>query len=174
MAKINSRVVRRTNFLLSEFGLEYGPDFEYKECSVAPSEAVAVKLARAESVPPAVLEKMVKSGALYQPGQGPTKAERAKGKFMLILVAQDDLGNTLTGSIRGGDAGYDETAKIAAEAAVVLSRGVSPVQCGVVTPAIGLGLSLVKALSRAGVSFNVHPGGPKEALALWTSKDAKL
>lgn len=150
MAPINTRVVRRSAFLAGAGA------FRYREFVVAPSETVAAKIAKNYAVPPDKLQGLVDAGRLPRPSQGPDEATRATSWFQLDVVDAND--NKVLATVKGGDPGYDETAKMVSVAAIALAtddpaelgcRG----QGGVWTPASGIGRPLVTRLNAAHMSF---------------------
>ena len=58
--------------------------------------------------------------------------------------------------LEGGDPGYTETAKMAAESALCLALDDLPVNAGVVTPATSMGMALCDRLQAAGIRFTVR------------------
>lgn len=57
--------------------------------------------------------------------------------------------------VRGGDPGYDETAKMFAESALSLAFDDLPETSGQVTTAVAMGDALIERLERAGIIFRV-------------------
>ena len=57
----------------------------------------------------------------------------------------------------GGDPGYDETAKMAAETAIGLVLEPSIPEGGVLTPTVAGGHALINRLRLAGMTFEVDP-----------------
>ena len=57
--------------------------------------------------------------------------------------------------VSGGDPGYDETAKMLAEAALCLAHDPVPDTAGQVTPAVAMGPALRARLEKAGIAFRV-------------------
>lgn len=159
MAPINTRVVRRSAVLNG-----YGDGFRYNEFAVAPSEAVAIKMAKNAQVPPEKLRALVDAGKLPKPSTGPDEDTRAQSWFELTVFSADDPGTPLA-SVSGGDPGYDETAKMVAEAALTLAMSRhDQLPCagsgGVWTPASGLGMALVDRLKQAGLKITDHISEP--------------
>jgi len=95
-------------------------------------------------------------GRALPSGQGPSEQERARSWFKLRFRAKH-AGGTLCTEVRGGDPGYDETAKMLAESALCLAvdRARLPARCGVLTPACAFGDVLLRRLTRAGLVFEV-------------------
>ena len=163
MEPVNARVVRRSSALLG-----YGPEFRYREVALANSEKQARKLERAATspAPPEVVKQLIAAGRLPKPGEGPTPEVRARSRFVAVVVAEA-AGMSTTCTVAGGEAGYEETAKMVTEAALALAT-----QCarcpghrsgGVHTAASAMGHVLIERLHRAGIRFDV--AGPNKAAA---------
>ena len=91
-------------------------------------------------------------GKFKSPGEGPSEQVRKKSWFRVIFQGHS-AGQRVHCEVRGGDAGYTETAKMIAEAALSLAFDSLPAQYGVVTTAIGIGQPLIDRLVAAGISF---------------------
>jgi saccharopine dehydrogenase (NAD+, L-glutamate forming) len=135
----------------------YGPDFSYAHYLVMRSLpralGLGVGLGSIALLSQAELGRKLLGRALPS-GQGPSEAERAKSWFKLRFRAKrGDF--TCQTQVRGGDPGYDETAKMLSESALCLAvdRARLPAQRGVLTPACAFGDVLLKRLSRAGLVF---------------------
>ncbi|GBG33380.1 Saccharopine dehydrogenase-like oxidoreductase [Hondaea fermentalgiana] len=155
MAMINTRIVRK-----SGTALQYGPDFQYREVAVAPSEKAAAKMAK--PLPPASKRQaMVEAGRLPKQGDGPSKELRAKSWFRTRIKAEDatDPSRYVWVQVSGGDPGYTETAKMLSEAAICLAqqREVLPRTAGFLTPASSMGTALIERLQAAGIRFEAIP-----------------
>lgn len=159
MAQINSRVVRRSNSLL-----RYGKQFGYVEYATAPSEEAAQKMAQMSIAgpPPEKRQAMIEQGRLPAPGEGPSREQREGASFCTILQAVADDGKSVVVTVSGGEAGYEETAKMVCEAALTLAcdyetcPGHQRFGGGFLTPASAMGNSLIKRLVNAGISFDVR------------------
>ncbi|MFC6288168.1 saccharopine dehydrogenase family protein [Nocardioides sp. GCM10027113] len=134
----------------------YGPDFRYSHYAgtktlryAAGGGAAVAALGLAAQVKP-VREFL--QGRL-QPGQGPSPERRAKSWFRVDLVAETLDGTTLHTRVSGGDPGYDETAKMLAEAALCLALDDNPETAGQVTTAQAMGDNLLARLQKAGITF---------------------
>jgi saccharopine dehydrogenase (NAD+, L-glutamate forming) len=70
------------------------------------------------------------------------------------VVARDD-DSVVRAEVRGGDPGYDETAKMVSESALcaLQDRDRLPPDTGVLTPAAGLGMPLLDRLQGRGMTF---------------------
>lgn len=95
-------------------------------------------------------------GRVWRPGDGPSPERRATSWFRLRFRARHE-GGVLTTEVRGGDPGYEETAKMLAESALCLAvdRARLPARAGVLTPACAFGEVLLERLLRAGIAFDV-------------------
>ncbi|MEU8132398.1 saccharopine dehydrogenase family protein [Streptodolium elevatio] len=133
----------------------YGPDFSYthyasvRRLPTAVAGAVGVGslvlLAQVAPVRRALQTRLA-------PGDGPAPARRAKAWFSVRFVA-DGGGERVVTEVRGGDPGYDETAKMLAEAALCLAFDQVPKTSGQVTTAVAMGDALIGRLRRAGIEF---------------------
>ncbi|WP_030024014.1 saccharopine dehydrogenase family protein [Streptomyces monomycini] len=150
---LDSQVVTR-----SAAGLErYGPDFTYRHFAAVKWLPVAVggvlgagAACAVAQVPPA---RRWLSGRLAT-GAGPDEERRARSTFSVRFVGEGGGRRVLT-EVSGGDPGYDETAKILAEAALSLAFDDLPATSGQVTTAVAMGDALTGRLRRAGITFRV-------------------
>lgn len=170
MTSVNRRIVHRSNLLLG-----YGPQFGYDEVEACHSEEQAQKLVKQTHnvTPPEVLIELIDKGRLPQPGQGPPPEDRARARFQSTLVASNEAGEDVAVTVTGGEAGFEETAKMVVEAGLtlvddsevcpgILSGG------GFLTPAACMGTALIQRLNRAGLRFEVlsdAAGSPASLLA---------
>lgn len=156
MQPVNSRIVRK-----SAAALDYGDAFSYTEVTIAPTKKAAEKgLFNAKNpAGPEVIEKLVKAGRLPKPGQGPTPEQRAQSKFSVIMRCEAEDGTTIDVACSGGEAGYEETARMVVEAGIQLAcnthlcPGVTT--GGVLTPACALGENMVRAMHDIGIRFDI-------------------
>lgn len=135
----------------------YGPDFRYwhyaavRRLPVAVGAVAAVgTLVAAAQLPPA---RRWLSDRL-KPGEGPSAQKRAKSWFSVRFVGEGG-GRRVCTEVAGGDPGYDETAKMLAEAALSLACDDLPPTAGQVTTAVAMGDALTERLTRAGIRFRV-------------------
>ncbi|CQR60552.1 saccharopine dehydrogenase family protein [Streptomyces leeuwenhoekii] len=133
----------------------YGPDFRYRHYAAVRRLPVAVggvaalgALVAAAQVPPA---RRWLSGRL-RPGDGPGPQRRARSRFSVRFVGEGG-GRRVFTEVAGGDPGYDETAKMFAEAALSLALDDLPPTAGQVTPAVAMGDALIERLRAAGIRF---------------------
>lgn len=90
----------------------------------------------------------------FKPGEGPSAARRAKSWFSVRFVGEGG-GRRVFTEVAGGDPGYDETAKMLAEAAMSLALDDLPKTSGQVTSAVAMGDALIERLRAAGITFRV-------------------
>ena len=165
MAPINTKNVHRTHALR---GHPWGTDFIYSERLLTGSgeggEKRAKALARNTRLQNALLafgptRALIRRFALPQPGQGPTKEQREKGRYEVLFIGQTADGRTLRASVKGDrDPGYGSTCKLISETALCLARETSHTTTpgGVWTPGAAMGLTLVRRLqAHAGLSFQI-------------------
>ncbi|MFE2051652.1 saccharopine dehydrogenase family protein [Streptomyces sp. NPDC059459] len=150
---IDAQIVRRSAKALDR----YGPDFRYRHYAavrhlpVAVGGAAAVgALAVAAQVPRA---RHWLSDRL-KPGDGPSAERRARSRFSVRFVGEGG-GRKVFTEVTGGDPGYDETAKMFAEAALSLALDELPPVAGQVTTAVAMGDALTGRLRTAGIGFRV-------------------
>ncbi|MEU2712033.1 saccharopine dehydrogenase NADP-binding domain-containing protein [Streptomyces sp. NPDC007205] len=155
---IDPQIVRRSARALDR----YGPDFRYRHyaavrhlpVALGGVAAVGAVLAAAQ-LPPA---RRWLSGRL-QPGDGPSAERRARSRFAVRFVGEGG-GRRVFTEVAGGDPGYDETAKMFAEAALSLAFDDLPPTAGQVTTAQAMGDALTGRLRAAGITFRVAATGP--------------
>ena len=164
MAAINTRVVHRSNALMD---YAYGRDFTYDEAIVTGGPVVGAPAALAVTgamgafglaavVPPtrALLNRFV----LPKPGEGPTPAQRERGRYDLLFIGTGVDGKTYKARVTGDrDPGYGSTAKMIAEAAICLNEAAPGEPAGGFwTPASAMGQRLIERLrSNAGLTFGM-------------------
>jgi short subunit dehydrogenase-like uncharacterized protein len=167
MAVINTRVVFRTNALLTE-GERYSDHFEYNEAMLtgkgivgsAMAAGVGVGLggfAMAAVIPPTrwLMEKTF----LPKAGEGPSPEAQVKGYYDLRFYGKTDDGQEIRCTVTGDqDPGYGSTAKILAQAAVCLAQEISKEDKpgGFWTPASIFGEKLINRLvDKSGLTFTI-------------------
>ena len=150
---IDPIVVARSGAALSS----YGPEFRYshyagtKTLRYAVGGAVGVgAMGLAAQVKP-VRDSLLKR---IKQGDGPDPARRAKSWFRVDFVGEGG-GQAVHTRVSGGDPGYDETAKMLAEAALSLAFDDNPSTAGQVTTAQAMGDHLTARLQAAGIRFEV-------------------
>ncbi|MFF9688709.1 saccharopine dehydrogenase family protein [Streptomyces sp. NPDC014623] len=150
---LDPRVVER-----SARGLErYGPDFRYRHFASVKhlpvalgGTAAAVLLAGAAQVPAA--RRWL--SARVEPGTGPGEQRRKRSWFTVRFIGEGG-GREVWTEVSGGDPGYDETAKMLAEATLALAFDDLPATSGQVTTAMAMGDALLERLQTAGLRFRV-------------------
>ncbi|MFJ8545634.1 saccharopine dehydrogenase family protein [Streptomyces sp. NPDC093586] len=150
---VDPQIVRRSAKALDR----YGPDFRYRHYAAVRHLPVAVggvaalgALVAAAQVPP-VRRRL---SGLLKPGDGPSPRKRAKSWFRVRFVGEGG-GRRVFTEVSGGDPGYDETAKMFAEAALSLAVDDLPPTAGQVTTAVAMGDALTERLRAAGITFRV-------------------
>ncbi len=140
----------------------YGPDFSYGHYFVAGRPWTLAGLAAGAGTVAALAQLPPTRRALLMlkdPGDGPSESQRATAWFKVRFAANGG-GQRLITEVSGGDAGYGETSKMLAEAALCLAQDDLPDRAGQLTPAVAMGEPLIGRLKRAGIGFaTVTPPG---------------
>ena len=164
MSGVNTRVVQRTS-AIAEFS--YGENFRYSELSSFNKGLNGFLKACAMLITLALLQYSMKSNLLLwmlkktifpKPGKGPSKSKMQNGFFKLKIIGSiDKMQKNCVTIIGDSDPGYLATAKMLTESAIciLLNRNKIPKKYGVLTPAAGIGLSLIERLKGKGISFKV-------------------
>ena len=163
MSGINTRIVRRSNEMLK---FKYGKEFLYSEVTsfskgfkgYIKSLYMLVGLGLAKvlmSYRPTFL--FLRKFILPSPGEGPTRYERENGFFKIMLVGKAGENKISCSVIGDRDPGYSGTAKMLTEAAlsIILDQKKIPQNYGVLTPASGIGMTLINRLESKGVVFKI-------------------
>lgn len=136
---------------------EYGPDFTYEHTMSAKRITTIAgmgigmgALLVAVKIPP--LRNQLKK--FKAAGTGPDEARREKSWFVVRFNGAGG-GKRVVTEVRGGDPGYDETAKMLAESALSLVFDDNPDRAGQLTPAAAIGDNLLDRLQAAGITFTV-------------------
>jgi short subunit dehydrogenase-like uncharacterized protein len=165
MAPINTKNVHRTNALR---GHPWGQDFVYDERMLTGDgkggERRARALARNARLQATLLGWSIARGLLRRfvlpkPGEGPSRAQRERGRYELLFIGDTESGQRLRATVKGDrDPGYGSTSKLVAESALCLAEEIDRAMTpgGVWTPGAAMGLSLVRRLhERAGLRFAI-------------------
>ncbi|APT89818.1 hypothetical protein CSPHI_00480 [Corynebacterium sphenisci DSM 44792] len=159
MAPYNTRLVRRSAMLAG-----YGGRFDYAERLRvrSPARALAVRAGLAAGAAALYFPPTARLLArrLPAPGEGPTAAERARGRFRMRAHARTRTGARLAATVAlDRDPGYEGTALMLGEAALtlLLDRDRLPAAAGALTPATGLGAPYADRLRAAGMTLMAHP-----------------
>jgi short subunit dehydrogenase-like uncharacterized protein len=138
----------------------YGPNFSYEHYAVASNLPIAAAIAGGalgavalSQLPPTRRLLLDRLGS----GEGPSEQRRARSSFVVRFVGEGD-GQRVISEVRGGDPGYEETAKMVCEAALCLAHDELPQLAGQLTTAVAMGRPLRERLQRAGIAFTVLHG----------------
>jgi short subunit dehydrogenase-like uncharacterized protein len=159
MAPVNTRVVRRAHVLA---GAPWGPDFVYREVMSTPGgprgAALAVGITGGLGLlsfamsRPGLRARLAKRAP--KPGEGPSAEVRARGHWMLRLVAEGAHGELLLYTVSDrADPGYGSTAKMLGESALCLARDPLSSPGGVQTPSVAMAAPLLERLREVGLVF---------------------
>ena len=160
MASINTRIVRRSNYLID---FKYGRDFNYNE-ALTIGKGKFNKLLGYLRLMPILIITQTKNKAfnslirliLPKPGEGPTESSRKNGYFKFKFYVFDKKLRAIVSLIGDGCPGYGSTSKMLAESAVCLALDKLPIKNGVLTPSVGLGTPLLNRLEKnAGLKFQI-------------------
>lgn len=159
MAQVNTRVVRRAHALA---GRPWGNDFVYREVMSTPGSLRGAAMAIGITGGLAALSFAMNRAGLRdrlarrapQPGEGPSAEARARGHWIVRLVAEGGAGESLIYlAADRADPGYGSTAKMLGESALCLARDRLTSQGGVLTPSVAMAAPLLDRLRRAGLTF---------------------
>jgi short subunit dehydrogenase-like uncharacterized protein len=152
MPVVDPHIVKRSAYRLPD---EYGQAVSYAQFFVRSSLmkvfktvfpiAAASVLVRFKSFRDRMFSK-------FKPGTGPSAERRANSKFEVICFGTSPSSKAVT-VISGADPGYDETAKMFAQAAFTLSDSIKnqTIKYGVLTPVEAFGMPLVERLKKSGI-----------------------
>ena len=161
MASINTRVVRRSNFL-SRYS--YGRSFRYDEATIFGKGSFG-RIKGILSIIPIGLIMSAKHGSLLKKGldilfpiagEGPTNKKMEKGFYNLrFYITLEDGVNAFAKVTGDMDPGYGSSSKMLAESAVCLAKDKLPSTSGILTPSVAMGDSLLIRLEKnAGLTFS--------------------
>lgn len=164
MAAINTRVVHRSNALLSR---AYGDDFKYDESMMMGNglkgrvRATALAAAMGGFLGLSAMgpsRKLLEKFILPKPGEGPSPEEQTNGFWDYRIYGRTANGNEMLVKVTGDrDPGYGSTAKMLGEAAVCLAQDIRKEDKagGFWTPATAMGDKLIdRLIAHAGCTFS--------------------
>jgi short subunit dehydrogenase-like uncharacterized protein len=167
MGPINTRVVRRSNALFSEWNESYGSAFAYQEfmkfdgaLGWMPATGLSTGAALFEVALASPLRPLLKS-ILPSPGAGPSEKTMNEGWFRCELLGRAENGQIVRGVIKDqGDPGNRATVKFLCESALCLAINTEDLpggatRGGILTPATALGDVLAKRLRNAGMTITI-------------------
>ncbi|MFL3005427.1 MAG: saccharopine dehydrogenase family protein [Candidatus Neomarinimicrobiota bacterium] len=164
MSGVNTRVVQRTN-AIGEF--TYGENFRYNELSSFKKGLNGFLKACTMLMILAFLQFAMGSNLLLwilkktifpKPGEGPSKGKMQSGFFKLKIIGSiNEMQKSSVTVLGDSDPGYSATAKMLTESAIstLLNKKKIPKKYGVLTPASGIGLTLIERLKGKGIVFKV-------------------
>ena len=152
MASINTRIVRRSNYLID---FKYGKDFIYNEALIV-GKSIFSKFLGYFKLLPIYLISSVKNKtfnllvrlALPKPGKGPTESSRKNGYFKFSFYVFDKKLKAVVFVSGTGCPGYGSTSKMLAESSICLAIDKLPNKSGILTPSTGLGAPLLSRLEK--------------------------
>lgn len=165
MASINTRIVHRSNQLLS---YEYGREFKYDEAMWMQDgtkgklmsyglSAGLLGFASAMMFKPS--RELLSKHVLPKSGSGPSKSEQENGFFDIRFFGTTTKQDTISTKVTGDrDPGYGSTSRMLTQSALCLAQDISQdeVAGGFWTPASAMGDKLMQRLEDyAGLSFEV-------------------
>ena len=165
MASINTRIVHRSNQLLS---YEYGREFKYDEAMWMQDgtkgklmsyglSAGLLGFASAMMFKPS--RELLSKHVLPKSGSGPSKSEQENGFFDIRFFGQNAKQDSINTKVTGDrDPGYGSTSRMLTQSALCLAQDIShdEVTGGFWTPASAMGDKLMQRLEEhAGLSFEV-------------------
>ena len=162
MANANTRVVRRTEALLSLRQESYGANFTYQEHAYHKSWWSAFKSVIITGISVLILMSPLKRAVkpfLPKPGEGPSEDVQENGWFDCKYIVEAEDGKKSVFNMHAkGDPGYKVTSKLVSECALCLIQDIDNLPGGkqyggVLTSASGLGEVLIKRLMNAGIAF---------------------
>ncbi|AFY88683.1 saccharopine dehydrogenase family protein [Chroococcidiopsis thermalis] len=167
MGAVNTRVVRRSSALYSQWQEPYGVDFTYQEylkfdppigwlLAVGITAATALFIGAIQQPPIRSLLQPL----LPQPGSGPSEKTMNEGWFRCELLGLTSDGRKVWGLICDrGDPGNRATVKFLCESALCLALNEDKLpgdrRGGILTPATGLGDVLAERLRHAGMTVDL-------------------
>ena len=155
---IDSQVVRRSAELFEQYGrtFTYGHYLRVKRLPKLLITLGGASAAFGLSQLSWTREKLL---SLMNSGEGPSSGDRERAWFKVTIEAKSGA-HQVTATVRGGDPGYTETAKMISEAAMtlILERDHLEPVYGVLTPAAAMGDLLIERLSEAGIQFTLLEG----------------
>ncbi len=165
MGPVNSRVVRRSDFLGAAQGKSYGPDFSYQEYFATATRlaAYASLAVNGLAVAGAQSKTLVKLAArlVPKPGQGPSAEAMDRGFFKTVLFGNGSKGSRLRAEVSGkGDAGNRITITFIGEAALAVAADEGAYKSGgILTPAVAFGDALLARVRARGMVASVGDAG---------------
>lgn len=151
---IDPQIVARSAAALEQ----YGPQFSYDHrialphlWQVAALSAGTIAVVAGAAIPPIRTRLLGMKAA----GTGPSQERRQRSWFHVQITAEGGGRRVIT-DVKGGDPGYDETAKMLSETALALAFDDVPDVSGQLTTAVAAGAALTARLRAAGISIETR------------------
>jgi short subunit dehydrogenase-like uncharacterized protein len=160
MAMVNTRVVRRSQALLTDAGEGYGANFRYDEWMGSRRRSVALMATATLGLGGAAV--MTAPGRFVarkfgpKPGAGPSEEAQHNARTSIRYVAVSESGQRVHGKMAyDGDAGNRLTIRLLCESALALALQLDdlPQRGGILTPATALGSVLLDRIRPAGITW---------------------
>lgn len=161
MSPVNTRVVRRSSALYSQWQVPYGMPFSYQEYLSCSGPLAAFSITSMTGVFATLIQQPLIRRFLPRPGDGPSEDTMNEGWFRCRLIGIGDDGRQIQGMIYNqGDPGNRSTVLFLCESALALALdrdklSGGPQRGGVLTPATGLGDVLAERLRCAGTVIDI-------------------
>ena len=165
MASINTRIVHRSNQLLS---YEYGREFKYDEAMWMQDgvKGQLISYGLSAGIMGFVTAMTFKRSrefltnhVLTKSGDGPSQSEQDNGYFDVRFFGKTANNDTITTKVTGNkDPGYGSTSQMLAQSALCLAQDIpkDDIEGGFWTPASAMGEKLIQLLkNHAGITFEV-------------------
>ena len=160
MAPYNTRLVHRSAMFAG-----YGAGFRYRELmnvgsglrSLLRAGVLTVGMRALTAAMNFTPTAKILTDKLPAPGEGPSQAERARGRFSIEAFTTDASGRKWRSAVSlEQDPGYEGTAMMISAAAQALLYDELPDTAGVLTPTVALGEALVERLRHGGMEISVR------------------
>ena len=117
---------------------------------------------------------MIEEGKLPRPGQGPSLQARSLRRFLSVIIAENAAGEKTALTVGGGDAAFEETARMVISAGITLALDLrrekkGSLRGGFYTPAAGIGDALISRLGWAGLDIDIFSGEQGSEIS-WAKK----
>lgn len=166
MARINSRIVRRSAALYAAWGQPYGDSLVYDEALELRSRwkgvSMSLGLGAAEALMRTRPGRALVRRVMPDPGEGPSEEQMDRAFVRVRYIVEAADGRRALGTLSAqGDAGNRVTVRMACESALALLQPVAlpggRERAGLLTPATTFGQVLLDRLRAVGTTLDVAP-----------------